>query len=142
VSSLEYGVRVARGPGEVWGVVGDFGQDGRWRAVEQMRSDPAGPARAGTRTHEVLRFMGSTYVTNATVTEVGPDHRLSYEGAGDGTAVRGFRRVEAAPGGARFVEGLEIELSGPMRLLGPLLARLYARRMRSEVNALKAMLEG
>jgi len=39
--------------------------------------------------------------------------------------IRGYRRVEEAPGGARFVQGLEIRLSGPMRLLEPLLARMY-----------------
>ena len=51
------------------------------------------------------------------------------------------RCVEEAPGGERLVQGLEIGLSGPMWLLEPLLARLYARRMRLEVRALKALLE-
>jgi hypothetical protein len=88
-----------------------FAKDERWRSVERMISDPSGPARAGTRTHEVLRFTGSTYVTG----------------------------VE--PEGSRFVEGLEIQLSGPMWLLEPLLARLYARRTRSELHALKTLLE-
>src|SRR3712207_4304436 len=75
------------------------------------------------------------------VTSVGPGHRLAYAGGGDGTTVRGYRRVEEAPGGARFVQGLEIRLSGPMRLLEPLLAGLYARRMRLEARTLKALLE-
>lgn len=85
--------------------------------------------------------MGSTYVTDAAVTSVGPGRRLTFAGGGEGTTVRGYRRVEEAPGGARFVQGLEIRLSGPMRLLEPLLARLYARRMRLEARALKALLE-
>lgn len=141
MEAIESGIEVARDPAEVWSVVGDFGNDRRWRGgVDEMRSDPPGLARAGTTTHEVLRFLGSTYVTDATVTEAVPG-RLAYEGEGDGTTVRGYRRVEQAPGGARFVEGLEIGLSGPMRLLEPLLARLYARRMRSEVLALKTLLE-
>jgi hypothetical protein len=37
-----------------------------------------GPARAGATTHEVLRFVGSTYVT---VTSVGPGRRLAYAAA-------------------------------------------------------------
>jgi len=135
-------VGLARKPEDVWEVVGDFDKDDRWRRVQEMRSDPAGPARAGTRTHEVLRFLGSTYVTDATVTHVEPGRRLLYEGAGDGTTVRGYRRVENTPGGTRFVEGIEVELSGPLRFLEPLLARLYGRRMRSEIHALKALLEG
>ena len=138
---LEHGIGVARAPEEVWGVVGDFDNDGRWRSVDEMISDPPGPARAGTRTHEVLRFLGSTYVTDATVTGVEPGRHLAYEGGGGGATVRGYRRVEEAPDGARFVEGLQIELSGSMRLLEPLLSRLYARRMRSEVRTLKDLLE-
>jgi uncharacterized protein YndB with AHSA1/START domain len=139
---LEHSVYLARQPEAVWEVVGNFDNDERWRNVQVMRSEPAGPARAGTRTHEVLRFMGSTYVTDATVTHVEPDRFLLYEGAGDGTSVRGYRRVEDTSGGTRFVEGIEIELSGPMRVLEPLLARLYGRRIKSEVQTLKSLLEG
>jgi hypothetical protein len=87
----------------------------------------------GTNTHEVLRFLGSTYVTDATGTTVGPGRHLAYEGAGEGTTVRGYRRVEEAPGGAEFVEGLEVKLSGPMRLLEPLLTHLYAPRISTEL---------
>lgn len=89
-----------------------------------------------------MSFTGSTYVTDATVTSVDPGRRVAYAGGGGGATVRGYRRVEEAPGGARFVEGLDIRLSGPARLLEPLLARLYARRMRLEVHALKVLLEG
>ena len=84
---------------------------------------PPGPARVGAATHEVLRFMEST---DAAVTSVGPGRRLTFAGGGEGTTVRGYRRVEEASSGARFVQGLEIRLSGPMRLLEPLLAHLYA----------------
>ncbi len=142
MSTLEHNVGIARNPEEVWDIVGDFDKDDRWRRVQEMRSDPAGPARTGTRTREVLRFLGSTYVTDATVTHVEPGRRLAYEGAGDGTTVRGYRRVEGTSGGTRFVEGVEIELSGPMRFLEPLFARLYGRRIKSEVHTLKALLEG
>lgn len=142
MGTLEHSVDLAREPEEVWEIVGNFDKDERWRNVRVMRSDPAGPARMGTRTHEVLRFMGSTYVTEATVTHVEPGRRLHYEGTGDGTTVRGYRRVEDTSGGTRFVEGIEIELSGPMRVLEPLLARLYGRRIRSEVHTLKSLLEG
>ena len=141
MSNLEQSVDVARAPEEIWSVVGDFDKDDRRRRVERMRSDPSGSARAGTSTHEVLRFLGSTYVTYTTVTDMEPARRLAYERGDEGTTVRGYRRVEEAPGGARFVEGLEIKLSGPMRLLEPLLARPYARRMCPEVHALKILLE-
>jgi hypothetical protein len=141
MSTFEHRTRISRDPEVVWGFVGDFGNDERWRRVDVMASDPAGPARVGTDTHEVLRFLGSTYVTDATVTTVGPGLRLAYEGAGEGTTVRGYRRVEETPGGAEFVEGLEVRMSGPMRLLEPLFTRLYAPRISAELQALKQLLE-
>ena len=86
MSTFEHRTKISRDPEEVWGVVGDFDNDARWRRVDVMTSDPEGPARVGTNTHEVLRFLGSTYVT---VTTVGPGRHLAYEGAGEGTTVRG-----------------------------------------------------
>ena len=142
MSTLVHSVDLSRQPEEVWGIVGDFDKDERWRRVREMRSDRAGPARMGTRAREVLRFLGSTYVADATVTHDEPGRRLVYEGAGGGTTVRGYRRVEGTSGGTRFVEGVEIELSGPMRFLEPLLARVYGRRIKSEIRTLKALLEG
>jgi hypothetical protein len=53
----------------------------------------------------------------------------------------GVRRVEKAPGGAEFVEGLEVMMSAPMRLLEPLFTRLYAPRISTKLHALKLLLE-
>ena len=72
MSTFEHRTRISRGPKEVWGIVGDFDNDERWRRVDTMTSDPGGPARVSTNTHEVLRFLSSIYVTDATVTTVGP----------------------------------------------------------------------
>jgi hypothetical protein len=134
MSTFEHRTKNSRDPEEVWGVVGDFDNDARWRRVDVMTSDPEGPPRVGTNTHGVLRFLGSTYVTETTV---GPGRHLAYEG----TTIRGYRRVEEAPGGAEFVEGLQVKLSGPMRLLEPLLTRLYAPRISTELQTLKQLLE-
>ncbi|HKH76305.1 MAG TPA: hypothetical protein VKA51_05035 [Rubrobacteraceae bacterium] len=60
MSQLERSIGIERNLEEVWGVVGNFDADARWRFVEVMRSDPPGPARVGAATREVLRFMGST----------------------------------------------------------------------------------
>jgi hypothetical protein len=60
MSQLERSIGIERNPQAVWGVVGNFDADARWRFVEMMRSDPPGPTRVGAATHEVLRFMRST----------------------------------------------------------------------------------
>jgi hypothetical protein len=141
MSTFEHRTKISRDPEEVWDVVGDFDNDERWRRVDVMTSNPEGPVQVGSNTHEVLRFLGSTYVTDATVTTVGPGRHLAYEGVGEGTTVRGYRRVEEAPGGAEFVEGLKVKMSGPMRLLEPLFTRLYEPRISAELHSLKQLLE-
>ena len=45
MSTFEHRTRISRDPEEVWGVVGDFDNDARWRRVDVMTSDPEGPVR-------------------------------------------------------------------------------------------------
>ena len=51
MSELEQSIGIAQNPEEVWGVVGNFDADARWRFVEEMGSDPpVRPASAPPRT--------------------------------------------------------------------------------------------
>jgi carbon monoxide dehydrogenase subunit G len=137
-------ITIAAPPADVWAVLSDYEQDHRWRAdVVEMIPTPSGPSRPGTTTHEVVRFLGSTYVTDATVTAVEetPDsRRLRFEGAGDGTVVVGERRVAEGPDGSAVVHtSLDVKMQGPMRLAQPLLGRVYARHVARDLEQLGAL---
>ena len=81
MAKLEKPINLSRDADKVWAYVSDYANDPAWReGVVEMIPTPDGPARPGTRTHEVLRFTGSTYVTDADIKEV-QDRHLRYEGS-------------------------------------------------------------
>ena len=87
-------VEIARPPADVWAVVSDYATDSRWRkGITEMTADVAGPPAVDTHVREVLRLAGADYVTDTTVTEVGPSATGSP--ARDQRRRRGGRRVVA-----------------------------------------------
>ena len=138
-------VTIDRPATEVWAVVADYATDTRWRkGITEMTPDTEGAPRVGTKVREVLHLGGRDYVTDTTVTDVGPG--MSYRFAGEGTsgAVRGGRRVVngEAPGSAVFTYDVDLEPHaipvGARRLLTWWLGhslRRDLRRLRTLVEA-------
>ena len=78
------------------GLVSDYATDTRWRkGIRAMTPDVPGPPKVGTNVHEVLHLAGRDYVTETTVTEVGPGLSYRFAGAGDSGQVSGRRSVRA-----------------------------------------------
>lgn len=139
---FEASVQVAARPADVFAVLGDYRQDPRWRrAVVTMRPDPPGPARPGTTTDEVIRFLGITTRTPGQVTAVTDGELLAWRAAGARLAASGTRRVEPAPGGSRVTVATELRLRGPWRAMEPLLALVYKSQLRGDLARLRALAE-
>jgi hypothetical protein len=128
---------------EVFAFVSDYGNDVLWRkGVHEMTPTPAGKARSGTRVHEVLRFAGSTHVTDTEVMDVVEGRSLRYEGGGSGGRVRGRRMAEPSPsGGTVLTTEVEVETTGVLRFLEPLLAPMFRRNTRRDLETLRGLLE-
>jgi uncharacterized membrane protein len=72
-------VNIDRPASQVWAYVADYGKDTSWRGgVTQMRPSQPGPAREGVTTHELLRLLGMTFRTDATIDRVEPGRRLQW----------------------------------------------------------------
>ena len=92
------GIEVARPPAVVWDVVTDYATDTVWRkGITEMAPDREGSPMVGTHVREVLHLGGREYVTDTTVTEVGPGTTDAFAGAGTSGVVRGA----ASPRGLR-----------------------------------------
>lgn len=64
-------VEIYRPASQVWAYVADYRNDIGWRAgVRQMRPSLPGPAEVGVTTHELLRLLGMTFRTDATIDRV------------------------------------------------------------------------
>jgi hypothetical protein len=122
-------------------VVLDWGQDPRWRgAVRRMDVEPDGPARAGQRIVEHLRFAGATFVTPTRVEQASAT-RATFAGGSSAVRVSGSRQVDAAgPGCARVTTVLDVEMTGVLRPLTRLLAPSYRRLQEADLDRLVVLL--
>jgi hypothetical protein len=127
---------------EVAAVFFDWTRDREWRpGVRRMEVHPSGPAIVGQRIVEELRFLGSTYVTPTHVDAVHPQ-RVLWSGGSAQLAIRGWRDVDpTGPESCRVTSVLDIELQGAMRALTPLMAPIYARIAKRDLERLRRLLE-
>lgn len=136
-------VKIDRPAGQVWICVADYGNDVRWRAgISQMRSSRPGPAQVGVTTHELLRLLGMTFRTDATIDRVEAGRLLEWRAHDRQKQLHGCRLVEpTGPATSRFTEVVEGQLLGLLRPLEPLVAWLLRRQANADLRRLKQMLE-
>jgi uncharacterized protein YndB with AHSA1/START domain len=132
---------IPRPAADVFALIADHRNDTRWRGgVQEMTADPVGPVTPGATVHEVLRFAGSTHVTDTVITAVDPGRSFAYEGDGTGGRVRGRRSVEPdGESSCRVTTELEVETTGALRFLEPLLAPVFRRGVRRDLHTLRSL---
>jgi Polyketide cyclase / dehydrase and lipid transport len=135
-------VEIGRPASEVWAYVADYGNDTGWRAgVSQMRPSMPGSAQAGVTTHEALRLLGVTFITDATIYRVESGRLLEWQARDRQKDLRGSRLVKPTGQGTRFTEVVDLRLCGPLRPLGPLVGWLLRRQAKADLRRLKHILE-
>jgi hypothetical protein len=142
--STHVDIEVARPPATVWEVVTDYATDTVWRkGITEMTPDREGPPRIGTNVREVLQLGGREYVTDTTVTEVGPGMTYAFAGGGTSGVVRGRRSVTegTTPESAVFTYDVELEPDGIPRPARPILRWWLQHSLRRDLRRLRAMLE-
>jgi len=132
-------VDIGRPASHVWAYVADYGNDPSRRAgVTQMRPSHPGPAQQGVTTHELLRLLGMTFRTYATIDRVEPGRRLQWRAHDRQKRLEGFRLVESSgPASCRFTEVVEGHLLDPLRPLEPLVTWLLRREATADLGRLK-----
>ena len=135
-------MNIDRPASRVWAYVADYGNDASWRAgVTQMRQSQPGLVQEGVTTHELLRLLGLTFRTDATIERVEPGRRLQWHAHDRQKQLHGSRLVEpTSPASCRFIEAVEGRLLGPSRPLEPLVARLLQRQATADLARLKHLL--
>lgn len=120
---------------------GDYSNDPKWRAgVLTMEYRTAGPVGIGTRTRETMRSMGRTAVTLAEITDYSPA-RTAFRSLSGPIACDGSREFAASATGTTFTYSLTLRPTGFLRLLEPLLKRVFQRQIRQDLIRLKRQLE-
>ena len=144
MSKNRHSVVIAAPVERVFAFAADFENDPQWRdEVQQMRytSDP--PVGVGTRAVETARILGQTLETTTVTTDHEPNRRVAAKSISGPVPIVASRDFESVPGGTRFTYTLEGDTSGVLlfRLMGPILTRLYQKRIESYLGTLKGILE-
>ena len=143
MASITESVTIRRSPDEVFAFVSNYENDPTWRAgVAEMQQDPPGPVRDSARTREVIRFMGRDMVTTAAVTVEKPGRRVAFRAESGPIPAHGYREVAGRDGETTFTYHLSAELSGFYRLMEPMIARDFSRRVARDLARVKSLLEG
>lgn len=126
----------------VFGFISDYSNDVKWReGVTGMKCSTKENIFVGTRTRETMKLWGRPYTTIARVTEYEPYNKIAFRSVTGKIPVHGYRLVEDAGGYSRFIYSLTIELTGLAVLLSPVLASMYKKRIKVDLQKLKSLLE-
>jgi hypothetical protein len=140
---IEESVDIACTADALWAMVTDYSSDRLWRpGIAEMTPDPPGPPAVGTRVREVLQSGKRGFVTQSTVTEVGPGMTYRFSGSGTTGKVEGSRTVAAiGADAATFTYRVEITLAGSFRLMRPLVATTMKKGLEGDLARLRELLE-
>ncbi len=102
----------------------------------------ARPSQVGVTTHELLRLLGLTFRTDASIDRVEAGRLLQWRAHDRQKQLQGSRLVEATgPASCRFTEVVEVRLLGLLRPLEPPVAALLQRQATTHLRRLKHLLE-
>jgi len=106
------------------------------------RREDDGPYGVGSRLREVHRAPGGKELESVVeIVEYVPDRVFAME-VKEGTPIHGHITFEPADGGTRVRFRAHGKLSGPTRLMEPLLGRVLRKQFAQNVANLKEVLEG
>lgn len=142
--NVEESVEIDRPVAEVWAAIADYAFDREWRnGLTAMTPDPPGGPQVGTKVHEVVHNSGRDYVADTVVTSLDPGVSYQFEGGGTIGGLCGGRSVVASPDGkgSVFIYAIELEPTGGMRLLRPILGRIVRSGLKKDLQTLRGLLE-
>ena len=142
MNTIEIQYAFDRSPDEVFRVLTDFNQHKQWRTQDEIRLEPPGQARVGTRLlTKVTRLGAFLHFTNEVV-ELDPARRVFRDRWLDGTfLLQSHWKVDPREGGARLTAITEFEGRGLVALLTPVLRRAIRRGQLGNLAKLKQQLE-
>ena len=135
---------IARPASEVLAFVADMTNAPRWQTgLREVRRLTPGPLRVGTEHEFVRRFAGREVASRNRFVDFDPGRFVAFEFPQGSITGRGsYRVVPDGHGGCVLTSRVELNVTGVMRLVQPLLARVLRRDVHRDDEALKALLEG
>jgi uncharacterized membrane protein len=133
MASAENSIVIDRPRSEVFSFVADHENDPKWRPGVLDIKRASGEGRGAVYTQGVRGPMGKRIDADFEVTAYQPDTLLAFRTLAGPVRPEGSYRFEDADGGTRVTFALNANLSGPQKLMAP----MVRRSMNSQVEALE-----
>ena len=135
-------VTITRPPADVFAVLTDAPATIRWASATSKAwwvTPP--PHGVGSVRRATGTIMGQPYENEATVVEHDPPRREVLSGTQSGVKFQVALDLSPAAVGTEVTVTSDIELSGGMRFLGPIISQQYRQMWDADLAALKRMME-
>jgi uncharacterized membrane protein len=138
---IEHTIIVNRPVDEVWTFLFDAFSTPRYLSWALRGWRWSGPIGVGTEARGRFTFMGFETDLTTTVTEYDPPRVIAH--AMTRRLFRVKRRVtlRPTPDGTDYLAVTDIELRQPLKLLSPIIGRLFQRRAQADIQRLKELIE-
>ena len=136
-------ISIARPVETVFGFAGDYRNDPQWRTgVVEMTVSPDAEIHTGSITRELLYFAGKVYITEADVVDWQPNQHTAFKSFAASMPVEGERRFEETVADTLLTYNLTTYPQSLMdKLMMPMLAMLFRKQMRQDLQKRKMRLE-
>ena len=142
MNTIEIQYDIARKPEDAFAFLTDFSQLRTWRTMEDLRVEPAGPIRVGSKLFSRVRGPGQSMQFTNEVVELDPAQHVFRDRCLEGTfLIQSSWQVEPNNGGSRLKWVTEFKARGFMKLLTPILRRAIRQGQLQDLMKLKQTLE-
>jgi len=134
-------VTINRRPAEVFAFLAHFDNVPQWNyAISETRKITGGPVDVGSR-YRQTRTVPTRSEETFEVTEFEPDHRLSIRGALGPFQGEITYLLEPAGNATTLTNTMDLQASGPLRLVAPLAASRVKSAVATNLDTLRQILE-
>ncbi len=135
-------ITINRQPADVFAYLADFENLPRWNyAISETRKMTAGSVGVGSR-YRQTRTVPSRSEETFEVTEFEPERRLSIRGPLGPFGAEVTYLLASVENGTSLTNTMNLEPSGPLRLIAPLAASSVKSAVAANLRTLKQILEG
>lgn len=129
-------------PAAAFPFLSDFNNLPAWDpSIVRVEQLTAGPIRVETRLRVTLRFLGVESALDYRVEEYEPNRRAVLIGTAATVTAVDTVLVEPRRGGCRVTWDADIRFAGPLRILDPVVAWLFASSVRAAISNLRRELD-
>ncbi len=139
---VQHSVIINRPIEQVFAFVTNLENELRWQPeIESIQLDSDGPMGVGMTFREARRTFGRRYEWHFEVTQFELNKIFCIQTLSGTIPYRGCRLFEPASGGTKVTEMGELQTSGFLKLLDPLMDRLSRKPLKIAYDKLKFLLE-